>query len=509
MSLFDKEFYPTPKEVILKMVAPYASDLATACILEPSAGNGAILDVLRKGVPYTDSTSRGYKYEITTQATKLYCIEKDPELRLILQQKGYRLLATDFLQFTPEHHFDLVIMNPPFSNGADHLLHAWEILQGGDIACLLNAETLRNPCTAKRRQLAAIVREHGSVEDLGRCFAGSDHDTDVEVALVRLHKDKPAKTEFSFETSDLDQEMKPDFSNLSVSDNQVAVNDTLDAYLRTWQMTKICAAEFIRAFRKFAFYANTFLNGDASSAKDEKGTNLFQLLLKDLLENKTEQGAETAYDNFIDAAKDKAWRQIIGQLGLEKYMTSAMDETMSRFREAQGSFELSKPNIMALFQALISGLGGIMDECVCNVYDIFTRYHSDNTSCSEGWKTNKRYKVNRKVILPDLANAGYKPQVYGYSDNFSTHFGAYNTLNDIDKAMCWLSGTRYEDIEGKTIYDTIHTIKVGDQSWHQSAFFDIRCFKKGTVHLMFRDEALWAKFNITVNKGKNLIGEKE
>ncbi len=509
MSLFDKEFYPTPKDVVMKMVAPCARNLATARILEPSAGNGAILDVLRNGVSYTDKTGRGYEYEVSTQAKKLYCIEKNPELRLILQQKGYRLLADDFLQFSPEHHFDLLIMNPPFSTADKHLLHAWEILHGGDIVCLLNAETIRNPYTARRRQLAAIIREHGSVEELGRCFAGSDHDTDVEVALVRLHKDKPANSEFAFDIPDLGQEIRPDFGELSATSDQVAVNDTLDAYLRTWQMTKICAAEFIRAFRKFAFYADTFLNNDVFYSKDDRGTSMYKLLFEDLLSNKTERGAENAYDNFIDNAKDKAWRQIIGQLGLEKYMTSAMEETMKQFRDAQGSAELSKPNIMALFQMLLGGIGGIMEKCVCSVFDLFTRYHSENTCVEEGWKTNKRYKVNQTVILPNVADAGFDPRRFGYSKKFSTAFSAYRTLEDIDKAMCWLSGTRFEDISGKTIQAVIQTIDVGDQNWYHSAFFDIKCFKKGTVHLRFRDEALWAKFNIAVNKGKNLIGEKE
>ena len=50
---------------------------------------------------------------------------------------------------------------------------------------------------------------------------------------------------------------------------------------------------------------------------------------------------------------------------------------------------------------------------------------------------------------------------------------------------------------------------MGDQGWHESAFFRVKAFKKGTIHLEFKDEALWAKFNLTVNKGKNIIGDTE
>jgi len=522
MSLFDKEFYPTPQAIIHKMTAPYAQSLATRTVLEPSAGNGAILDALSSGVPYDFENKRGEKIRLEGKASRIYCIEKDPELRLILQQKGYRVISDDFLTFTPEHRFDLILMNPPFSHGAEHLLHAWEILRSGDIACLLNAETLRNPCTAKRRQLAAIIAEHGSVEELGRCFAGSDHDTDVEVALVRLHKEAAGESEFTVDFGGFEQEKTPNFADLSASGNQVAVSNALDAYLRSYQMTKLCAVDFIKSFRRFAFYAKTFLNGDMSHYDQfDNSGSIFTAIIKDLGEDATEHGCAIAYDNFLDYIKDKAWRQIISQIGLDKYMTSTMQQTMQDFRDAQGSMELNKANIMALFQMLMGNLGNIMNRCVSDVYDLFTSYYKGNTSCEEGWKTNKRYKANRKVIIPNCADAGFMPQRYGYEEFFRTSI--YRSLSDIDKAMCWLTGQNYEKLDNNpcrsftgpsaeqasrmTISAAIESIRVGDQNWHDSAFFRVKAFKKGTVHIEFKDEALWTKFNVTVNKEKNLIGD--
>jgi len=38
-------------------------------------------------------------------------------------------------------------------------------------------------------------------------------------------------------------------------------------------------------------------------------------------------------------------------------------------------------------------------------------------------------------------------------------------------------------------------------------FFDIKFWKKGTVHLKWRDLALWQQFNITASAGKKWIGE--
>jgi hypothetical protein len=41
----------------------------------------------------------------------------------------------------------------------------------------------------------------------------------------------------------------------------------------------------------------------------------------------------------------------------------------------------------------------------------------------------------------------------------------------------------------------------------ESQYFDIRFFKKGTVHLTFKEERLWEKFNVTAAKGKAWLGE--
>lgn len=115
MNLFDPEFYPTPAEVIKKMIEPYGPRLDSATILEPSAGNGAIVDFLcNTGIEVQFETSKGqtYIHTMRAKAENVYCIEKNPDLRMILQQKKYRVLDSDFLSFAPEHRFNLLTMNP-------------------------------------------------------------------------------------------------------------------------------------------------------------------------------------------------------------------------------------------------------------------------------------------------------------------------------------------------------------------------------------------------------------
>lgn len=523
MSLFDKEFYPTPKSIAVKMAEPYAKGLGVRRILEPSAGNGAILDtIVNDGIPYEYTTHGGAQTMTLTDKARrenIYTLEKDPELQLILQQKGYRVLGNDFLAFRPDHVFDLVLMNPPFSQGARHLLHAWDILPAGDIACLLNAETLRNPCTRERELLAGIVAAHGSAEELGRCFADSDHDTDVEVVLVRLHKDAPADGPFTLRLDGCTTETRAQFTQ--EGGQQLLANPSrLDAMLRAWDLTKSAAVDFINSYRRLYLFASTFLPDKDGKENGNLAAAGIQAICQAIQGNTDEKTAGRAYNAFLDDVKSCAWNTIISQLGLEKYMTGAMRETMREFRNAQAAFELSKENIMRLFQTLMGNLGNIMDKCVSDVYDLFTRYHDGNTACTEGWKTNKQFKANRTVILPGFAGAGFMPQKYGYNSHFSLQYDAARASEDIDKAMCWLTGTSFESLddvpctngvtgnnENMTISATVRSIPVGDQGWHPSQFFLVKAYKKGTVHLQFRDEALWTKFNLTVNKQKNLIGD--
>lgn len=177
--MYNASFYPTPPKVAEKMLAK-AGKLSGRSILEPSAGKGDLADA---------AVGKLECYYHTRCRELVHCIEIEPELQAAIRGKGYPLVGTDFLTFWPDEKYDLILMNPPFANGDAHLLHAWEILDHGDIVCLLNEQTLLSPCTANRKLLATVIEAHGEVEHLGRCFAeDAFRKTQVRVSLVHLHK---------------------------------------------------------------------------------------------------------------------------------------------------------------------------------------------------------------------------------------------------------------------------------------------------------------------------------
>lgn len=40
-----------------------------------------------------------------------------------------------------------------------------------------------------------------------------------------------------------------------------------------------------------------------------------------------------------------------------------------------------------------------------------------------------------------------------------------------------------------------------------STFFEITYFKKGTIHIVFRDKFVWDEFNLRAAKGKGWLGD--
>lgn len=203
------DFYPTPKELGKKMLQ--GIDLGfISTVLEPSAGKGDLIRCLAE-----ESIAQEHRYNPHT--LNVDAIEIDPYIRSILKYEfgsarqqeiqhtlrgfedrtryDYKLdkevglndeektaraqlryesslrdridlhiVHDDFLTFVSRKTYDLILMNPPFSAGCEHLLKAIEFLKccGGKIRCLLNAETVRDSYSAQRQLLQQYLEEYGA-----------------------------------------------------------------------------------------------------------------------------------------------------------------------------------------------------------------------------------------------------------------------------------------------------------------------------------------------------------
>jgi len=267
------EFYPTPESLVSKMLEGIEWGYIDT-ILEPSAGKGDILreiaihkydryyrsknlDIdcieidanLRQILKYNFSDERksgihrrqseikdGRKYNYDRREYEDLSPELEAELEHLNNEEeaffsnGIHIIHDDFLTYNPFKQYDLIIMNPPFSNGDKHLLKALEIQRkGGSIICLLNAETIRNPYTETRKALIKKLNEYNAqIEYIENAFVSAERKTGVEIALIKVF------IEHAQEESDIYNRLKEaeHLEDIDVNTTDLEVTDFIKAIIR-------------------------------------------------------------------------------------------------------------------------------------------------------------------------------------------------------------------------------------------------------------------------------------
>ncbi|MFD6094770.1 hypothetical protein ACFVWN_00955 [Nocardiopsis flavescens] len=186
----DKEFFRTPPHVAADLLSLIPVS-AGALVLEPSAGDGALVTAIAD----------------TVEEARVDMVEVDPERvpalsDLIHAGRARTLYTADFLSMVPPDPmalfdlpgssdlYDIIAMNPPFTGQARHVLHAWEWLKpGGHLAAIVSA-SIRFREDRDYRQLRALIEESGAfhrdrIPTDAFAASGVPH---VATVIVTLHK---------------------------------------------------------------------------------------------------------------------------------------------------------------------------------------------------------------------------------------------------------------------------------------------------------------------------------
>ena len=94
-------------------------------ILEPSAGSGDLVNGILLLYPFLD--------------LDIDCIELNKEKREQLISKGFNVVGEDFMKFTTDKEYDLIIACPTFKDNVDveHIIHMYRFLKiGGSLVSL-------------------------------------------------------------------------------------------------------------------------------------------------------------------------------------------------------------------------------------------------------------------------------------------------------------------------------------------------------------------------------------
>ena len=473
--MINNQYYPTPPSLALKMWDKIKGHPRN--ILEPSAGRGALIEAgPRKGHAQID------------------VCEIDLDNAAILRSKGYPVVAHDFLTFTTPKQYSAIILNPPFSNGVHHVLHAYDnVLTNGQIVALLNAETIKNPCDRERQRLVKILEKDGNeVEFLESAFTHDDvqRKTNVEVALISLHKHRDINLDYGF-LKDLSKDDMPKQTTLEGDDIDLNKSIAIPQSVVERAVTIYNAA--CRALRREI---------DIASSLTDTTNYYTRLLEHSLLQSEEEvknaswSDSETtrqreSYNERIMEIKERAWSTVLKQTKIGQNLSrSVMQDLTSRFEQVS-ALEFTEQNILSFLLGLSSQTSEMQMQMLAEVHRSFLSYHSENQLYYKGWKSNNRHRVafkirSTRIILP-LRRSSWSNSI---------EWGEIEKFKDIDKAMDLLAG--YPECT----YALSRAIQANEKNGSErfsAGHFEIRMYSS-TIHLYPNDQKLIDTLNLWVGR---------
>lgn len=539
----NKGFYPTPPDLAEKLLAGIDWTMIET-ILEPSAGKGDLVWAIARAHKIHGFRSyRDFRLDVDL-------VEIDPHLRSVLayewgeqreqeikacliefdkkriydpEQHKYRELPAadkqeekelkaeretrrsisanvvhdDFLTFPSRKSYNLIIMNPPFADGDAHLLKALEIADrsGGEVRCILNAETLLNPYTNRRKVLAQKLQEMGAeVSYIDGAFKGAERETDVSVAVVKVKAAAVEKQSAIYER--LKKAAAYDETVGGAKD--LAIEDFLENIVSRFNLEVDAGLSLIDEYNAMRPY---LLEDAAEGVK----YNYPIITLSIGGETRLDRSKRPNKNAFVREVRKKYWRALFSNDDFMARMTSNIREKYTGMVERLQDYDFSLFNVQQIITEMNAELNQGIQDTIVALFDEMTAEHSwypemsKNIHYFNGWATNKVHKINGKVILP----------TYGMFSSYSWREETFNlrqaedTISDIEKVFSYLDGdmTAEVDLHGvlKAAWDAGQTKNI------QCRYFSVTLYKKGTMHIKFHKQDLVDRFNIYCCKHKNWL----
>lgn len=487
MSMLDPNFFPTPKSLIAKMWAKVKDPQTIKAVLEPSAGKGDIVEYL------TDNADSS-RY---CRNPKISAIEQDDDLFATLLGKDINVVDRDFLNYNGGDIFDLIIMNPPFDHGDKHLLKAIDILYSGQIVCLLNAETIKHPYTRLRQELVTKLDKLGAdIEYLSGEFQSAERKTHVEVALVHIQIDKNIEDDLLQGATDTVTDETVELE--ANEDANIAIRNSIHNLELEYQLKKTTGLEVIRNFYTHYRKVSGFIE---LSVKDERS------------HEKLHDAMQAQVNELNRNLRKHYWDKALALPQVKERMTSTNRNRFYSQLRQHSTLEFTANNVRSFVVNLIGGYEQTLIDAAVELFDDLTSKYSYWRECDKNklhfstWKTNEAWKVAKKVIIP--FNSGYGRAFYNdYSGECKLDWQVRDRLNDIDKVLNYIAGHQQYLSTADAIERYMETLNAGvtpDEPPQSSFFKKIAFYKKGTLHLTFKDDDVLRKFNIIACKGKEWL----
>jgi len=480
-----EEFYPTPSTLIEKMLKKLDFKKIEN-VLEPHAGKGniadAILNHLKDAHWSRDESEQG----------NIDCIEINPDLKNILVGKGYRVIHDDFLKFRTHKRYDLIVMNPPFSNGEKHLLHAIDIMEnGGTIVCILNANTLKCRHSNSRELLWQKLSElNASVEFLSDEFVSAERTTDVEIALIYI--EIPNKTTNSFILENLQTKS---YSEVAEECKDIVGGDFIAQIVQMYEAEVEAGIKLINEYKA--------LLPHIKSSFEYTDCPTLELSIRN--EGKYSVRA-LSVNAYVELVRLKYWNELFRNKKFTGTLTSNLQDELYEKVNALKYYDFSVYNILQIQKEIMSQMSRGVEETILELFDKLSAQHSwfpdskKNIHYYSGWASNKAHKINKKVIIP--IHGAFS--TYSWAKDAFEVSTVYKVMQDLEKTLKYL-----ETGDTVIVDDLLERLKICAQNGTTKRiplrYFNITLYKKGTCHIEFTNLEMLEKLNIFGSQRKGWL----
>jgi len=486
-------FYPTPHNIIDKMICDLDFKMIKN-ILEPSAGKGNIVEAIKDKEKIYSTSYCHFEFDID-------CIEINRDLQSVLKGKGFRVVHNDFLTYDTMKEYDLIIMNPIFSNGCKHLLKALEMQKrnGGAVVCLLNAETLKNPCTNERMDLQHKLTEYNAkIEFIQNAFIDAERKTTVEIALIKVQFPEVQRESFILDGLRKAQKTR---KVEEMESTQLIDGDFFNAIVNQYQLEVEAGIKLIKEYYAMKpFILSQFEKDKETGETIQTGGCILSL---DIGSNRDVYRNKLSINEYIRDVRKKYWKALFKNPKFVGQLTNNLQDDFYNKVEEMKDYDFSLFNIYQLKIDIQKKIVKGIEETIIALFDEFSdKYHyydkmSKNIHYYNGWKTNKAWIINKKVIIP----------LSGY-DNFWNRYNLLDNkvvrkLQDIEKCFNYLDGGLTEAVDLKESLKFAE--EYGETKDIQLKYFTVTFYKKGTCHITFNNDELLKKFNIFGSQHKGWL----
>ena len=446
-------------------------------VLENSAGKGDLVDAIKEKFKYSKGS-----YCDRNIILDVDCIELDENLQHILKGKGHRVVHDNYLTYESMKNYSAIIMNPPFSLGDKFLLKAIEMQkdQGGIIITLLNSETLKNPYSNTRKELAQKLEEYNAeIEYIQDAFIDSERNTSVEIALIKIEIIKPEQPSIIIEELRQEEQFREEFHNTS----EIITNDFLKGIVQRYNFE-------VKAGLKLIFEWKTL------------NDSMFKGISLGLVCDTEDDKNLGIHNSYIKNIRKKYWNTLFESKEFMGLFTSNLRKEYYNKVKELSEYDFSLYNIYTIKIQLNNDMVKSVEETILKLFDELSyqsswdKEFSRNIHYFTGWKTNSCWKINPRCIIRLQGFNDYDGSIeYGYR--------VVDKLSDIQKSLNFLDTSLTEDVDIKEALAFARGYE--DTKKIQLKHFMVTFYKKGTCHIEFTNLDLLHKFNLFGSQRHNWL----